>query len=164
MTCAAGAGERPGAAQGGARRPPGKGLGGGLRCRNPRAHRTTRGPGGHRPARRKPGDRTSTGKRPTGCTGGHPGSDDDDRDRRPTRLRFPSIELTSRCQLGCPHCYAQAGPTRGRSTLTVADWHRVISEAAALGTTTLRMIGGEPLLHPHCVRAGSSSCVRHPFR
>ncbi|MEU3601557.1 radical SAM protein [Streptomyces sp. NPDC006798] len=67
----------------------------------------------------------------------------------PPRLRFLSLELTSRCQLSCSHCYAQAGPDRGHGSLTVADWRRIISEAADLGTQTVQPIGGEPLLHPH---------------
>ncbi|WP_172388230.1 radical SAM protein [Streptomyces sp. MNP-20] len=77
-------------------------------------------------------------------------------------LRFLSLEITARCQLTCPsHCYAQAGPTRGHGSMTREDWHRIIDEAAALGTTTLQLIGGEPTLHPdftglveHALRVG----------
>ncbi|MEO3976890.1 radical SAM protein [Streptomyces sp. CAU 1734] len=70
----------------------------------------------------------------------------------PVPLRFLSLELTARCQLSCPsHCYAQAGPSGGHGSMSVADWRRVVSEAAALGTTTVQLIGGEPLLHPDCV-------------
>ncbi|MFE7116609.1 radical SAM/SPASM domain-containing protein [Streptomyces sp. NPDC057654] len=79
----------------------------------------------------------------------------------PTTLRFLSLELTARCPLSCSHCYAEAGPTRGHGSMTGEDWHRVIDEAAALGTTTVQMIGGEPTLHPdftelaeHALRVG----------
>ncbi|MGW1275548.1 radical SAM protein [Streptomyces tsukubensis] len=80
----------------------------------------------------------------------------------PAPLRFLSLEITSRCQLTCPsHCYAQAGPTAGHGTMTTEDWLRIIDEAAALGATTLQIIGGEPTLHPdfaqlveHAVDAG----------
>ncbi|MER7049269.1 radical SAM protein [Streptomyces jumonjinensis] len=80
----------------------------------------------------------------------------------PAPLRFLSLEITARCQLTCPsHCYAQAGPTRGHGTMTAGDWHRIIHEAASLGTTMLQLIGGEPTLHPdftgiveHAVRVG----------
>ncbi|MGW1290598.1 radical SAM protein, partial [Streptomyces sp. NPDC002586] len=66
-----------------------------------------------------------------------------------TALRFLSLEITGRCQLTCPaHCYANAGPTRGHGSMTSDDWHRLIDEAAALGTTTVQLIGGEPTLHP----------------
>jgi organic radical activating enzyme len=65
------------------------------------------------------------------------------------RLRFLSLELTSRCQFICPgHCYAQAGPTQGHGSMTDDDWRRVIDEAAALGSDTVQFIGGEPTLHP----------------
>ncbi|WP_369383132.1 radical SAM protein [Streptomyces sp. cg36] len=67
----------------------------------------------------------------------------------PTTLRFLSLEITTRCQLTCPsHCYAQAGPTRGHGSMTGQDWHRLIDEAVALGTTTVQLIGGEPTQHP----------------
>ncbi|MEU5159676.1 radical SAM protein [Streptomyces sp. NPDC020875] len=80
----------------------------------------------------------------------------------PAPLRFLSLEITSRCQLTCPgHCYAQAGPTAGHGTMTTDTWLRIIDEAAALGTTALQLIGGEPTLHPdftqlarHAVEAG----------
>ncbi|MFF3359089.1 radical SAM protein [Streptomyces sp. NPDC002917] len=79
-----------------------------------------------------------------------------------TTLRFLSLEITARCQLTCPsHCYAQAGPTRDHGSMTGADWHRIIDEAAALGTTTVQLIGGEPTQHPdftelvdHALRLG----------
>lgn len=64
-------------------------------------------------------------------------------------LSFLSLEITGRCQLTCPsHCYAQAGPTQGHGTMTGDDWHRIIDEAAGLGTRTVQVIGGEPSLHP----------------
>ncbi|MEV0442919.1 radical SAM protein [Streptomyces spectabilis] len=66
-----------------------------------------------------------------------------------TPLRFLSLEITSRCQLTCrSHCYAEAGPTRGHGSMTGADWHRIIDEAATLGAKTVQLIGGEPTLHP----------------
>ncbi|MEU0689542.1 radical SAM protein [Streptomyces uncialis] len=78
----------------------------------------------------------------------------------PAALRFLSMEITARCQLTCPsHCYAQAGPTRGHGSMTGADWHRLIDEAAALGTTTVQLIGGEPTLHPDF-----SDLVRHAVK
>ncbi len=45
--------------------------------------------------------------------------------------------------------------------MATGDWHRMVDEAAALGTTTIQLIGGEPLLRPdvieiaeHALRAG----------
>ncbi|MGW9453774.1 radical SAM protein [Streptomyces sp. NPDC055632] len=86
-----------------------------------------------------------------------------DTERAPAAsLSFLSLELTARCQFTCPsQCYAEAGPTRGHGSMTAGDWHRLIDEAAALGTKTVQFIGGEPTLHPafvelvgHALRAG----------
>ncbi|MFE4496079.1 radical SAM/SPASM domain-containing protein [Streptomyces niveus] len=67
----------------------------------------------------------------------------------PLRLRFLALEITGRCQLTCSsHCYAEAGPTRDHGSMTVDDWLRIIDEAAALGTETVQLIGGEPTLSP----------------
>ncbi|MFE5847914.1 radical SAM protein [Streptomyces niveus] len=61
----------------------------------------------------------------------------------PLRLRFLALEITGRCQLTCSsHCYAEAGPTRGHGSMTLADWLKIIDEAAALGTETVQLIGG----------------------
>ncbi|MFD7861384.1 radical SAM protein [Streptomyces sp. NPDC059783] len=84
-------------------------------------------------------------------------------DTRPNaQVDFLSLEITSRCQFTCPsQCYAEAGPTKGHGSMATSDWHRLIDEAAALGTSTVQFIGGEPLLHPgfpelveHALRAG----------
>ncbi|MFJ5877386.1 radical SAM protein [Streptomyces sp. NPDC093088] len=84
-------------------------------------------------------------------------------DERPSAsLDFLSLEITARCQFTCPsQCYAEAGPTRGHGSMTTEDWHRLIDEAVALGTTTVQFIGGEPTLHPaftelveHALRVG----------
>ncbi|MGW9438650.1 radical SAM protein [Streptomyces sp. NPDC055607] len=85
-------------------------------------------------------------------------------ERPSASLDFLSLELTARCQFTCPsQCYANAGPTQGHGTMTAEDWHRLIDEAAALGTKTVQFIGGEPTLHPafaelveHALRVGLS--------
>lgn len=68
--------------------------------------------------------------------------------RAPTGLRFIWLELTSRCNLRCLHCYAASGPSEGAGELTTPDWKRVIQEAASLGCQAIQFTGGEPLLHP----------------
>ncbi|MFB7234883.1 radical SAM/SPASM domain-containing protein [Streptomyces sp. NPDC056269] len=86
-------------------------------------------------------------------------------------LDFLSLELTSRCQLTCPgQCYAEAGPAKGHGSMTTQDWHRLIDEAVALGTSTVQFIGGEPLLHPaftelvaHALRVGLRVRVHSNF-
>ncbi|WP_338675858.1 radical SAM protein [Streptomyces sp. SCSIO 30461] len=94
-------------------------------------------------------------------------------DERPsaTLLDHLSLEITSRCQLTCPsQCYAEAGPTRDHGSMTADDWHRLIDEAAALGTSTVTFIGGEPTLHPqfallveHALRVGLNVRVHSNF-
>ncbi|BCG03910.1 hypothetical protein PPGU19_084780 (plasmid) [Paraburkholderia sp. PGU19] len=64
-------------------------------------------------------------------------------------LSFLWLEITSRCNLECAHCYADAGPGEPlQGTLVLADWQVVIRDAAALGCRCLQFIGGEPTLHP----------------
>ncbi|WP_435058357.1 radical SAM protein [Streptomyces sp. bgisy060] len=94
-------------------------------------------------------------------------------DERPAAasLNLLSLEITSRCQLTCPsQCYAEAGPTRDHGSMTDQDWHRIIDEAAALGTNTVQFIGGEPTLSPaftelieHALRVGLSVRVHSNF-
>ena len=66
------------------------------------------------------------------------------------RLDMVWLELTTRCNLHCRHCYADAGvsaPLQGRMSLD--DWLAAIDEALNLGVSAIQFIGGEPTLHPH---------------
>jgi MoaA/NifB/PqqE/SkfB family radical SAM enzyme len=66
------------------------------------------------------------------------------------RLEMVWLELTTRCNLHCRHCYADASaaaPLQGRMALD--DWLAVIDEALQLGASAVQFIGGEPTLHPH---------------
>ena len=60
-------------------------------------------------------------------------------------LRLAWLELTSRCNLRCVHCYEEAGDTR-REEMPREEWERVVSELAALGCSAVQLTGGEPLL------------------
>ncbi|MEV4098147.1 radical SAM/SPASM domain-containing protein [Streptosporangium saharense] len=62
-------------------------------------------------------------------------------------LRFLWLELTGKCQLECVQCYASSSPNGTDGVMTVLDWKRVIDQAAALGTSCVQFIGGEPTLH-----------------
>lgn len=62
--------------------------------------------------------------------------------------RLLQAEITGQCQQTCVHCFNESGPHGGIGTMTVADWLRVIGEAAAAGVETVQLIGGEPMLHP----------------
>jgi pyruvate-formate lyase-activating enzyme len=58
------------------------------------------------------------------------------------------LELTTRCQLTCSHCYNRSGPDGTDGTMTGADWRAVMDQAAALNTDLIQFIGGEPTLYP----------------
>ena len=62
-----------------------------------------------------------------------------------------SIELTHRCNLACVHCYVNLpAADRGAQAreMTTAQVCKVIDELAELGTLSLTLTGGEPLLRP----------------
>ncbi|MGD0939105.1 MAG: radical SAM protein [Terracidiphilus sp.] len=71
---------------------------------------------------------------------------------------FLVLSVTSQCNLRCTGCFAGAvGITTGtpaarqplkRQPLNLSDWHRVISEAAAVGVMGFVIAGGEPFLLP----------------
>lgn len=70
-----------------------------------------------------------------------------------TGLSFLWLEVTSKCNLECLHCYADSGPRAdllGR--MSTEDWLAVIREAADVGCRQVQFIGGEPTLHPDLAR------------
>ncbi len=63
--------------------------------------------------------------------------------------------LTEGCNLACRHCWL--GPRFDSdgsrySTLPVASFETAIREAKPLGLSSVKLTGGEPLLHPHFTR------------
>lgn len=56
------------------------------------------------------------------------------------------LSLTARCNLACPYCLPDGQEPPG--LLTLAQRLAVITAAVNLGATSLRLTGGEPLLHP----------------
>ncbi|MBK1703008.1 radical SAM/SPASM domain-containing protein [Halochromatium glycolicum] len=72
----------------------------------------------------------------------------DDSSPVPT-LAGPSLvdfQITDRCDLGCPHCYAGSTPTGGHASLE--DIKRALQQIADVGAYQVALGGGEPLLHP----------------
>jgi len=66
---------------------------------------------------------------------------------KPHDLEFLWLEVTSRCNLFCIHCYVGSSPTTMDSgKMTYSDWIRVMREAHAFGCRKLQFIGGEPFL------------------
>jgi radical SAM protein with 4Fe4S-binding SPASM domain len=67
------------------------------------------------------------------------------------------LQITRRCLMGCPHCYASSHPSGEDMPLDVALG--VLDEVAEAGVCQLAIGGGEPLLHPHIVEV-----LRHARR
>jgi GTP 3',8-cyclase len=67
-------------------------------------------------------------------------------DRLGRPLGVLRLSLTARCNLACPYCLPDGVEPPG--LLTLAQRLRVIEAAVALGVRSLRLTGGEPLLHP----------------
>ena len=66
-------------------------------------------------------------------------------DRLGRPLGVLRLSLTARCNLACPYCLPDGVEPPG--LLTLAQRLRVIEAAVALGARSLRLTGGEPLLH-----------------
>ncbi|GLY86006.1 radical SAM/SPASM domain-containing protein [Actinoallomurus iriomotensis] len=71
-------------------------------------------------------------------------------------VTFLELEVTTKCQLRCLHCYSNSGPSGDTGSMTVPGWKRVITEAAAAGIETVQFIGGEPTMYE-----GLDELVRH---
>ena len=67
------------------------------------------------------------------------------RDRLGRPLGVLRLSLTARCNLACPYCLPDGVEPPG--LLTPAQRLRVIDAAVTLGARSLRLTGGEPLLH-----------------
>jgi len=67
------------------------------------------------------------------------------RDQLGRPLGVLRLSLTARCNLSCPYCLPDGQEPEG--LLTLAQRLRLINAAVALGVSSLRLTGGEPLLH-----------------
>lgn len=66
----------------------------------------------------------------------------------PAKLDFIWLELTSRCNSKCLHCYAECGPSHlAPDEVPHVRWLELIAEAKNAGATAIQLIGGEPLLY-----------------
>jgi radical SAM protein with 4Fe4S-binding SPASM domain len=61
-------------------------------------------------------------------------------------LEFIWLEVTSRCNLACLHCYGDCLAAPGPDRMGTAAWRSVMLEARDLGCSQVQFIGGEPLL------------------
>jgi cyclic pyranopterin phosphate synthase len=85
------------------------------------------------------------------------------RDQLNRPLGVLRLSLTARCNLACPYCLPDGLEPPG--VLTLAQRRRVIEAAVALGAHSLRLTGGEPLLHAgleELIAAVQPLRARHP--
>jgi radical SAM protein with 4Fe4S-binding SPASM domain len=61
-------------------------------------------------------------------------------------LEFMWLEVTSRCNLTCLHCYGDCLSTPAPDRMDEKGWKAVLRRARALGCSQVQFIGGEPLL------------------
>jgi MoaA/NifB/PqqE/SkfB family radical SAM enzyme len=68
-------------------------------------------------------------------------------------LEFLWLEITTKCNLECQHCYSNSGPRQALvGYMTPDDWLTVIRDSSNLGCRQIQFIGGEPTLHPDLPR------------
>ena len=66
----------------------------------------------------------------------------------PVKLDFLWLELTSKCNNRCLHCYGTCGPiTETDDSVPHERWLSLIDEARQAGATAIQLIGGEPLMY-----------------
>lgn len=73
----------------------------------------------------------------------------DDPRGMPPALRAPTLldfQITNRCNMGCPHCYASSRPDGDH--VPWKDLETVVARAQKAGVCQIALGGGEPLLHP----------------
>lgn len=63
-------------------------------------------------------------------------------------LSFLWLEITSRCNNRCLHCYSSSDLQRDDDCVPHERWLSLISEARQAGASEIQLIGGEPLLYP----------------
>ena len=66
-----------------------------------------------------------------------------------SRLSFLWLEITSKCNLRCSHCYAESGPNLPIAQgMPCKDWQHALDEGFTAGCRSMQFIGGEPTLSP----------------
>lgn len=78
------------------------------------------------------------------------------------QLRIIQLQLTNKCNLACPHCYADSG-TRFLHELSLNDKLSLIDQFSSLGGIKLFLTGGETLLDPHLDEIIRRAKERHLF-
>lgn len=63
----------------------------------------------------------------------------------PEKIDFAWIEVTSRCNLRCLHCYDESDNCNGMS-MRVEDFLYAADQLASIGVKNIQIIGGEPMI------------------
>ncbi|MDU4962509.1 MAG: radical SAM protein [Sporomusaceae bacterium] len=63
-------------------------------------------------------------------------------------LEFAWLELTSKCNNRCLHCYSASHMSCPETAVTHDRWLELLQEARAAGASAVQFIGGEPMLYP----------------
>lgn len=61
-------------------------------------------------------------------------------------LRDVGLEITTGCNLRCAHCWQ--GDKHCPQMLSLCEIKKAIGKLSEMGTTTIRITGGEPMIHP----------------
>lgn len=66
------------------------------------------------------------------------------------KLYFAWLELTSKCNQKCIHCYTESDdnnpPLKSEVDLSLSDWQKALQDLISLNCKKIQFIGGEPLL------------------
>jgi len=61
-------------------------------------------------------------------------------------LRYIDVCVSTRCNLGCAHCFASSFNEADTPPLSLDEWGKVARQCMALGAVSFGITGGEPLL------------------
>ena len=57
-----------------------------------------------------------------------------------------TLSITGNCNFSCGYCYGDYNKEKSAADLTTDEWFSLIHEAANMGTKSIQLLGGEPLL------------------
>lgn len=84
-----------------------------------------------------------------------------------SRPAMVNIDLTNRCNMNCPICFANSNATGSVCELTLQQVKKMLDAAANIrprGPACLQFVGGEPTIHPdfiECVRQAKTRGFSH---
>jgi molybdenum cofactor biosynthesis enzyme MoaA len=74
---------------------------------------------------------------------------------RHTFCNLPSgylrISITDQCNMKCSYCHNEGQTTTSKTFMSLAQLRDIVTQAIPFGLVKVRLTGGEPLLHKHCI-------------